>query len=206
VHVLVWHVRCQSDACAVYDISERSPGTYCVKSLRYCLFCVAVLYPDTVRTRISREQFVSVEIMRIVPELVGKAYIWKCDEVVPGGCSLKRPDLLFIMEFLYIQIEVDEHNHEGYRCWDEDARLEIIAADVGLPGVVLRVNPDAAPMLKRRKLKCGEMSWAATDSFAPIMDEVRVFLEWVLKRVTVSDVEKYSISQIGDLLAYTKSR
>ena len=38
--------------------------------------------------------------------------------------------------------EVGECWHEGRFCFNEDARLEIIAAYVGLPGVVIRINTD----------------------------------------------------------------
>jgi hypothetical protein len=35
---------------------------------------------------------------------------------------------------------VAEYGHEGYGRFNEDARLELIAADTGKPGVVLRIN------------------------------------------------------------------
>ena len=63
---------------------------------------------------------------------------------MPGGCTLKRPDMLFRLEDRFVQVEVDEEGHEDRSCADEDSRLELIAADVGLPGLVLRLNPDGA--------------------------------------------------------------
>ena len=104
-----------------------------------------------------------------------------------------------ILPHFYIQIEIDEDGHEGYGCFNEDARLELIAADTGKPGVVLRINPDAGPALKRRKLKGGAVAWAATPSFAPIMDKAQDFLEGVLQRDAASDVERYCIARAGDL-------
>jgi hypothetical protein len=68
----------------------------------------------------------------------------------PPFCSTKG-----MLPDVYIQIEVDEHGHVDTPCWDENTRLEIIAADVGTPGVVLRINADAAPLLRRRKRKDG---------------------------------------------------
>jgi hypothetical protein len=199
-HIGTWHVRCQSEACAFYDLAERGPGTSCVSSKRYCFYCVASLWPDMVRTRVRKEHHILAEIVRRVPELEAAAYHWQWDCPVQGGCSLKRPDLRFILPRFYIQIEVDEDGHEGYGCFNEDARLELIAVDTGKPGVVLRINPDAEPMLKRRKLKCGEVAWAATPSFVPVMDEVQGFLEGVLRRGDdVSNVERYSIAHPGDL-------
>ncbi|OLP88080.1 hypothetical protein AK812_SmicGene30603 [Symbiodinium microadriaticum] len=52
--------------------------------------------------------------------------------------------MLFRLEDRFVQIEVDEEGHEDRSCADEDSRLELIAADVGLPGLVLRLNPDGA--------------------------------------------------------------
>ena len=56
----------------------------------------------------------------------------------------------------YIQIEVDEHGHRDYACFDEDTRLEIIAADVGMPGVVVRIDPDSLSCFRRKRLGNGE--------------------------------------------------
>ena len=96
-------------------------------------------------------------------------------------------------------VEIDENGHEGYDCFNEDARLELIAADVGKPGVVLRIDPDAEPMLKRRKLKGGEVAWGATSSFDLIMNEIQYFLEWVLRRQDVRNTERHKIAHLGDL-------
>jgi hypothetical protein len=56
----------------------------------------------------------------------------------------------------YVQIEVDEFGHSGHDCFDEDTRLEIIAADFGLPGTVVRINPDDPSCFRRKRLRNGE--------------------------------------------------
>ena len=91
-----------------------------------------------------------------MPELLGRAReaVWDCR--VPGGRSLKRPDMLYVFEDRYVQIEVDELGHTDYDCHDEDARLEIISADIGLPGLVVRLNPDEPPCFGRKRLANGE--------------------------------------------------
>ena len=94
------------------------------------------------------------ELERLVPELFSFRSVWDCP--VPGGCSMKRPDKLYILNDRYIQIEVDELGHRGYGCSDEDTRLEIIAADVGLPGWVVRIDPDSPPCFRRKRLSNGE--------------------------------------------------
>ena len=64
--------------------------------------------------------------------------------------------MLFCFEDRYIQIEVDEAGHAGYNCFDEDTRLEVIAADVGTPGLVLRLNPDDPCCFAKQRLINGE--------------------------------------------------
>ena len=66
-------------------------------------------------------------------------------------------------------------------CYDEDARLEIISADVGMPGLVLRLDPDKTPCFKRRRASNGEPIWCAAEpAFGNMMqrtaDRVRAFL------------------------------
>ena len=175
-HRAVWHTRCQSAACAAYGPEDRGRGTYCVEGLRYCFNCVAALWPERVRTAVRRELLVLGELLRLAPELEAHAVSWRWDCTVPGGCSLKRPDLLFVFADRYVQIEVDEHGHAQQSCWDEDARLELIAADVAKPGLVLRVNPDEAPMLRRRKRPDGELVWEPTPSFHSCLARAVAFL------------------------------
>jgi len=42
----------------------------------------------------------------------------------------------------YLQLEIDENGHGSQSCDNEDTRLEIIAVDAGVPGLVIRINPD----------------------------------------------------------------
>jgi hypothetical protein len=122
--------------------------------------------PDKARLKVRREHYILAEVNRRLPELAGKSheFVWDCR--VPGGCSLKRPDMIFVFEDRYIQIEVDECGHTEYACCDEDARLEIIAADVGLPGLVLRMNPDEPPCFGKKRLRNGETAVQVIDSNA----------------------------------------
>ena len=91
------------------------------------------------------------ELQRRLPWLGERAtqLIWDCP--VPGGCTLKRPDMLYRLEDRFVQVEVDEEGHEDLSCADEDSRLELIAADVGLPGLVLRLNQRRALLLRGRR-------------------------------------------------------
>jgi hypothetical protein len=71
--------------------------------------------------------------------------------------------MLFVFDGRYVQLEVDEDGHAEYACCDEDTRLEIIAADVGLPGLVLRVNPDEPPCFGKKRLRNGETAVQVVD-------------------------------------------
>ena len=85
---------------------------------------------------------------------------------------MKRPDLLFRFEDRYIQIEVDEAGHAGCDCVDEDARLEIIAADVGAPGLALRLNPDDPSCFAKKRLVNGEVALLVIHSaFRALMEQ-----------------------------------
>ena len=103
-----------------------------------------------------KEQYVLAEIERLVPDLTGFEQLWDCP--VPGGCSLKRPDKLYALKDRYLQLEIDEQGHGSYGCADEDTRLEIIAADVQLAGLVLRIDCDNPACFYRRVLPSGEMA------------------------------------------------
>ena len=116
------------------------------------------------------------ELMRLAPQLEAHAVSWRWDCTVPGGCSLKKPDLLFVFDDRYVQIEVDEHGHRQHLCWDEDARLELIAADVEKPGLVLRINPDAAPLLRKLTRPDGEVLWEPVPPFGACIRRAAAFL------------------------------
>ncbi|CAE7943216.1 WRKY19, partial [Symbiodinium sp. KB8] len=74
--------------------------------------------------------------------------------------------MLYRFEDRFLQVEVDEEGHEDLSCADEDSRLELIAADVGLPGLVLRLNPDVERVLKRRRSTRGEPCFCVGDADA----------------------------------------
>ncbi|OLQ01018.1 hypothetical protein AK812_SmicGene16288 [Symbiodinium microadriaticum] len=147
-----------------------------------CWSCLAAQYPDRAKLKVRKEHLMLAELQRRLPWLGEKAeqLIWDCP--VPGGCTLKRPDMLFRLEDRFVQIEVDEEGHEDLSCADEDSRLELIAADVGLPGLVLRLNPDAERVLKRRRLRNGEHCFCVgdADAFNDLFDAAEAAVETFL--------------------------
>ena len=138
-----------------------------------CWGCFVALEPDKARVKVRTEHYIVDEINRRMPELMAKARsaTWGC--TAPGGCSLQRADLLYIFDNQYVQVEVDERGHANYACYDEDTRLEIIAADVGLPGMVLRINPSEPACFGPRRLSNGETVVQIRDRAAldVLMDE-----------------------------------
>ena len=122
--------------------------------------------PDKAHLKVRAEHYIVDELNRRMPELMAKARsaTWDCS--APGGCSLKRADLLYIFDDRYVQIEIDERGHASYPCYDEDARLEIIAADVGLPGMVLRLNPDEPSCFGPKRSNNGETAVQIRDRAA----------------------------------------
>ena len=171
-------VRCGSQACAVMESPPwakfRSP-----EGQPLCWSCLAAQYPDRAKLKVRKEHLMLAELQRRLPWLGERAteLIWDC--TVPGGCTLKRPDMLFRLEDRFVQVEIDEEGHEDRNCADEDSRLELIAADVGLPGLVLRLNPDAERVLKRRRLSNGEHCFCVgdADAFNGLFDAAEAAVE-----------------------------
>ena len=171
---------CESEACQALPGPMRGIGRWKSKKWgKVCWDCLGRLDPDRTKRKVRREHLIVAEIQRLLPELEVYADEWVWDCPFPGGCSLKKPDLLYRMPAhnLYIQFEIDENGHSRYQCLDEDARLEIIAADVGMPGTVLRINPDGSPkMLEKIKTITGEQLWVASKHFASAMIRVADFV------------------------------
>ena len=119
---------------------------------------MACLWPDIVRRKVRKEHLILSEIVRRVPQFtIRRTRVPFAMGLSRSGGLLfetARPDMLFLLPTFYVQIEVDEDGHDRHDRFDEGARLELIAADIGMPGVVVRINPDSAPpMLKRCKMK-----------------------------------------------------
>ena len=141
-------------------------ASYRSSNLRLCWGCFVALEPNKARLKVRTEHYIVDELNRRMPELMRRARSATWDCTAPGGCSLKRADLLYILDDRYVQIEVDEKGHASYPCYDEDARLEIIAADVGLPGMVLRLNPDEPACFGPKRLSNGETAIQIRDRTA----------------------------------------
>lgn len=147
----------------------------------FCWGCFAALYPDLAKLKVQKEHYVLAELQRRVENLSSAhVVVWDCP--VPGGCSLKQPANLFAWPERYLQVEVDERGHPEAECEDEDARLEIIAADLGRPGLVIRINPDQPHCFQTVQLRNGERALRANWHFAPMMERVaRDVQDWLAR-------------------------
>jgi hypothetical protein len=69
---------------------------------------------------------------------------WISDKQIRGGESGHRPDLLLDIGHQVIIIEVDEHQHKGYKSNADNTRILELSDDVdNRPIVLIRFNPDA---------------------------------------------------------------
>ena len=91
----------------------------------------------------------------------------------------------------YIQMEVDEFGHAGNTCLDEDTRLEIIAADVGLPGYVVRIDPDNPACFRHKRLNNGEAVEVVIDvPFTALMTKSAQVVENCMRGPVPDSVER----------------
>ena len=168
-----------------HTLDDFAPTAYTkVNDIHYCLGCFSSLCPELVkRWQIRREHYVLAEIQRRIPELEPFFITWDC--AIGGGCSLKKPDMLWDFQTWYLHIEIDEDNKRHEQC---PRRLIEINKDMGgRPGIVVRVNPD--PLLRHSRLPDGTMRWSKYEkTFDAGMDNV----EAMIRKLCNGDVFDYS--------------
>lgn len=104
-----------------------------------CLRCHVLTYPgEKIPSRFKmKEHHILDHLCSYCPD-----YNFIHDQIIAGGCSKRKPDLRLECLTHSIVIEIDENQHEDYKC--EEKRLMQIFEDLGnRPLVVLRFNPDA---------------------------------------------------------------
>jgi hypothetical protein len=106
----------------------------------YCAWCFMHLFPDKpmARNRKTKESAVVQYTKEHFPNMDIVT-----DKRIYGGCSNRRPDILFDLGEQIIIIEVDENQHTDYDCSCESKRVMELSLDVGhRPIVFIRFNPD----------------------------------------------------------------
>jgi hypothetical protein len=134
-----------------------------------CWGCFVALHPEKAKCKVRKEHAVLAELERRCPTVFQSTLkaVWDCP--VEGGCSLKRPDMLLDFDTHALCIEVDEEYHSQLPCWDEDVRLNVIAADLQKPLVVLRFKVDEPPCFIYKRRSNGERVLWPKDSFNRLM-------------------------------------
>jgi hypothetical protein len=149
-----------------------------------CWGCFTALHPDKAKSKVRKEHLVLAELERLNPRIFDLALkrTWDCP--VEGGCSMKRPDLLLDFRPWALVVEVDEDQHDELSCWDEEVRLNVIAADLDKPLAVIRLRVDTPTQCFRRKtLSNGEPSWIASDlEFNRLMKRASGCMDSLLER------------------------
>ena len=139
-----------------------------------CTFCHHCTFPDEGRTKIRQEEWLIEGLRQRLPEL--EPFLSTRDCVIRGGCSLKRPDALYLFESFAFELECDEHGHRHEDCL---TRLTTLQLDHGYQAsLVLRINPNSKDrkMLRQYKASDGSGYYAPTRHFDSLMDEVEAFI------------------------------
>jgi len=154
------------------------------------------LYPNIASNKsfIRQEHLILAEIQRIIGEdLNAIKCIWDC----PIKCSLKRPDLMYELENIYLSFEVDEHGHD-----QSIERILEFRNILDKPLIFVRINPNLVekPMLKQIKRGNGIKVWEKTDNFDELFSELRNI---VFREIENIQNTKYSMGMgMGKLPPY----
>jgi hypothetical protein len=156
---------CQSEACSVYENADKPFGVYKHDDKLLCINCYNhIVLGGKPKTMVRKEQFILAELQRQMPELEDFFVLWDCP--IKGGCSNRRPDMLYDFGIAYLVIEIDEdaHRYEDESC--RNKRMCEIYQDLEhSPIVFVRINPDKCETRelsmftltqKTRKFKCNE--------------------------------------------------
>jgi hypothetical protein len=127
-------LKCKSEFCDI-NINKKMN-----RYNGYCLQCFAHLFPDEaiVKNYMTKEKAVREFVLDNFPD-----YTWLVNQIIPDGCSKKKPDLLLDLGTHLICIEIDEHQHILYDSICEENRMNSICEDVHFrPIIFIRFNPD----------------------------------------------------------------
>ena len=104
------------------------------------MVCYFHKYPDNiiVRNYKTKERYVADYIRAILPDIT-----WVLDRKIADGCSGRRPDILAVMGYINIIIEIDEDQHSAYDNYCEEVRINNLSLDLNTSEtVMIRFNPD----------------------------------------------------------------
>ena len=128
------------------DIKHKTCKTYLcpviptTKYDGYCFRCFVFIHPDkpVVRNLKTKEKHVVDELEKHYGKM---SFIW--DKTISCGESRYRPDILFILKDRAVIVEIDENQHKSYDKSCIEKRETDIMADIALPTIFIRFNPDS---------------------------------------------------------------
>jgi hypothetical protein len=158
---------CLSDNCTIqpnFNNSGETIGIYCYKhkhkymvdvlskrciepecirravyKSKYCATCLRFYFPllDRWKNIKQKEVYLVKEIQKSFPDL---SFVF--DKIIDcQSCSKRRPDIFLDLGYYSIIIEIDEHQHYGYRC-ENKRMMEIFESLGNRPIIFIRFNPD----------------------------------------------------------------
>ncbi len=177
---------CTAPLCTAYAYSPR-------QSKGLCSRCFAYTYPEARQSRRTKtkesltfqylqERFPSAKMSR--------------DQIITGGCSKYRPDILCDMVTHVVIIEIDENQHESYEPQCENKRLVSLWQDLAhRPIVVIRFNPDSYKVSEdTKKGSCFRYNAATGMPFVP----AKMQSEWESRLDTLGNAVSSGIAKIPD--------
>jgi len=152
VNVVLESKCCILDCEAEHDVVEDGLK-YCLKHCpdekfainlkRLCKYCDIKEKSDYVckdcRKISSKKEWAIIRYMR---KTVDTKFDYNSSRMLQG-CSKKRPDVYFDLDYHCVIVENDEHQHDTYTDDCECARIaEIVSGIGGRPVIIIRFNPD----------------------------------------------------------------
>jgi hypothetical protein len=173
-----------------------------------CTFCHHTMFPGSGKTKIRQEESLIEGLRQRLPEL--EEYMVARDCKIPGGCSLKRPDILYLFDSttkspFAFAIECDERGKQHEDCIK---RLQLLVRDHGhQAALVLRINPNGRKeekMLKQFGMDDKTKYYAPTGHFDKLMDQVEAFIQCNVMDVLAKGVVPQPCLDVEDGLAVVK--
>lgn len=177
---------CTAPLCTAYAHNAKQTKGLCSR-------CFAYMYPEARQSRRmkTRESATFQYLLERFPD----AKLSR-DQIITGGCSKYRPDILCDMITHVVIIEIDEHQHESYEPQCENKRLVSLWQDLAhRPIVVIRFNPDSykAPD-DVKKGSCFRYNVATGMPFVP----TKMQPEWNKRLATLGDAVSSGIMKVPD--------
>jgi hypothetical protein len=121
----------------------------------YCHACFCRKFPKDSRAILHLKKETLVDSL-----LVSMGYEFSRNRIIQCASGNRRPDFLMFLGSYYVHVECDEHGHRGRDQADERLREAELHNALGMPGWLVRINPDKCgqypPMLSRKGFKRNE--------------------------------------------------